>query len=166
MMLQFILIQQQFVYKYMYIGVSSRNWIYSIVLWSCSFTAALLSGVIINVYTSCHLQYLGLCYHTPLTNLCHRSSAILRRIFFSLLCTACRWRALKQVFCREHKQTKVFMVINNKPVQQWPFASRQYSEFLSGFIFATAIIFHVVVCVVVFVFLSENYKMCGKHFVR
>jgi len=88
------------------IGVWSRNGMYStvIVLSTCSFTTALLSWVSNNVYTSCHLQYLWLCYHTLLTNLCHRSSAILRRMFFSLLWTACRWRALKQVFCTGHKK--------------------------------------------------------------
>lgn len=43
-------------------------------------------------------------FASALTILWQRSSAILTRISFSLLCTAWRWRALKHVFCKKRRK--------------------------------------------------------------
>ena len=45
-------------------------------------------------------------FASALTILWQRSSAILTRISLSLLCTAWRWRALKQVFFKKKKRRK------------------------------------------------------------
>ena len=43
-------------------------------------------------------------FASALTILWQRSSAILTRISFSLLCTPWRWRALKHVFCKKRRK--------------------------------------------------------------
>ena len=45
-------------------------------------------------------------FASALTILWQRSSAILTRISFSLLCTAWRWTPLKHVFCKKKKKRK------------------------------------------------------------
>ena len=105
--------QHQFVYKQHW----HENRMYNIltVLSTSSLTTTLLSwmstNVIFSIFDCVTIQV------TPLTNLCHKCSAILRRIFFSLLWTACRWRALKQVLCTEHK--KLSMINSWKLLWQW-----------------------------------------------